>query len=130
MKQDYYRPSTKLREGNVFTGVCHSVHKAGSASSPTGTLPLWDHTSQDHPPPTIPTWTIPHLGLYPLDKAPRTIPLGPHLFPEPYLPWDHTPSMNHKSGCYTFYLNAFLSPHFYHPQTKLRKGNVILSSGG
>ena len=65
MKQDYYRPSTKLREGNVFTGVCHSVHKAGSASSPTGTLPLWDHTSQDHPPPTIPTWTIPHLGLYP-----------------------------------------------------------------
>ena len=22
----YYRPPTKLREGNVFTGVCHSVH--------------------------------------------------------------------------------------------------------
>ena len=21
-----YRPPTKLREGNVFTGVCHSVH--------------------------------------------------------------------------------------------------------
>ena len=21
-----YRPLTKLREGNVFTGMCHSVH--------------------------------------------------------------------------------------------------------
>ena len=91
MKQDYYRPSTKLREGNVFTGVCHSVHKAGSASSPTGTLPLWDHTSQDHPP------DHPHLDhtppgtVSPWIKPPGTIPLGPHLFPEPYLPLDHTP---------------------------------------
>ena len=24
---DLYRPSTKLRECNVFTGVCHSVHR-------------------------------------------------------------------------------------------------------
>ena len=24
-----YRPQMKLREGNVFTGVCHSVHGAG-----------------------------------------------------------------------------------------------------
>ena len=27
LKFDYfYRPQTKLREGNVFTGVCDSVH--------------------------------------------------------------------------------------------------------
>ena len=24
---DYYRPQTKLREGNVFTGVCDSVYR-------------------------------------------------------------------------------------------------------
>ena len=27
-----YRPQTKLREGNVFTPVCHSVHRGGSLS--------------------------------------------------------------------------------------------------
>ena len=27
----YYRPPTKLREGNAFTGVCHSVHGGGEA---------------------------------------------------------------------------------------------------
>ena len=25
----FYRPQTKLREGNVFTPVCHSVHGGG-----------------------------------------------------------------------------------------------------
>ena len=28
----YYRPQTKLREGNVFTGVCDSVHQGMPAS--------------------------------------------------------------------------------------------------
>ena len=27
-----YRPQTKLREGNVFTGVCDSVHGGGAWS--------------------------------------------------------------------------------------------------
>ena len=27
MIHNIYRPPTKLREGNVFTGVCHSVHR-------------------------------------------------------------------------------------------------------
>ena len=26
-KSHFYRPQTKLREGNVFTGVCDSVHR-------------------------------------------------------------------------------------------------------
>ena len=26
----YYRPLTKLQEGNVFTLVCHSVHRGGA----------------------------------------------------------------------------------------------------
>ena len=30
LKFDYfYRPQAKLREGNVFTGVCDSVHRGG-----------------------------------------------------------------------------------------------------
>ena len=27
--KNFYRPPTKLREGNVFTGVCHSVQGRG-----------------------------------------------------------------------------------------------------
>ena len=27
LAQVFYRPQTKLREGNVFTGVCDSVHR-------------------------------------------------------------------------------------------------------
>ncbi len=57
----YYRPPTKLREGNVFKGVCQSVH-GGSAP----------------PPGTMPPRTVRSLGPYPLswDHTP---------------PWDHTP---------------------------------------
>ena len=39
-----YRPQTKLREGNVFTGVCDSVHRGvvpapgGGGSAPGGCL--------------------------------------------------------------------------------------------
>ena len=38
----YYRPPTKLREGNVFTGTCHSVHCTG----PQPYLQTWDPTLQ------------------------------------------------------------------------------------
>ena len=33
----FYRPQTKLREGNVFTGVCDSVH--GGCLLPGGLVP-------------------------------------------------------------------------------------------
>ena len=33
-KENYYRPPTKLWEGNVFIGVCHSVHGGGRAIPP------------------------------------------------------------------------------------------------
>ena len=45
----YYSPQTKLQEGNVFTGVCHSVHR-GVGSYPSGPNPPRDHTP---PPRTI-----------------------------------------------------------------------------
>ena len=42
----YYRPPTKLREGNVFTNVCHSVHGWGSVGLCMMSLPrlaAWSH---------------------------------------------------------------------------------------
>ena len=35
----HYRPQTKLREGNVFTPVCDSVHRGGLC--PGGSLSKW-----------------------------------------------------------------------------------------
>ena len=53
----FYRPPTKLWKGNIFTGVCHSVHIGGvvvllpedrisleGRIPPKTTLPLRDHT--------------------------------------------------------------------------------------
>ena len=47
--QYFYRPQTKLREGNVFTPVCHSVHGWGgwdgvSDSASRGWIPPWADT--------------------------------------------------------------------------------------
>ena len=36
----YYRSPTKLREGNVFSGVCYSVHRWGVGIHGVYTLPL------------------------------------------------------------------------------------------
>ena len=58
-KTYHYRPPTKLREGNVFLGVCHSVHRGKGVGRTPGTIP---------PPP----------GLYPLNHTPKTIPFQGH----------------------------------------------------
>ena len=49
LKKDFpYRPNyrlqTKLREGNVFTHVCHSVHTGSSAILPWHQTLHWDQT--------------------------------------------------------------------------------------
>ena len=51
-----YHPQTKLREGNVFTPVCHSVHR-GKVYTPGKTLsPLGRHPpSGQTPPPEMAT---------------------------------------------------------------------------
>ena len=36
---DFYRPQAKLREGNVFTGVCDSVHGGGAGACFRGGVP-------------------------------------------------------------------------------------------
>ena len=45
MKASYLPPAKKLRQGNVFTPVCHSVHRGG--------LP---HTHHHHPPGQTPSF--------------------------------------------------------------------------
>ena len=52
--------ATKLRQGNVFTPVCHSVHKGGSASMHAGIDPLGRHPPGRHP-----------QGDTPLGRPPR-----------------------------------------------------------
>ena len=50
----FYRPQTKLREGNVFTSVCHSVHRGAGRLHPEGIhhpLEVWT-PSPPPPPPT------------------------------------------------------------------------------
>ena len=47
--ENYYRSQTKLWEGNVFTGVSHSV-PLGQYPPPSGTIPLTpgNHKSRRH----------------------------------------------------------------------------------
>ena len=43
MSPNFYRPQTKLREGNVFTPVCDSVHGGGGRSLSKGVSGgLWE----------------------------------------------------------------------------------------
>ena len=51
----YYRPPTKLREGSVFTGVCHSVQWG---EAPMWPLPMMPPTSLYNTPLPVPhqTW--------------------------------------------------------------------------
>ena len=49
-----YHPQTKMREGNVFTSVCHSVHR-GKVYTPGKTLsPLGRHPPSGQTPPIWP----------------------------------------------------------------------------
>ena len=96
------RPKTTFREGNVFTGVCQSVHSGGGSGS----------TFPSYPPATVIPGTIPP-GPYPHNHTPRTIP--PRTVPRRTVPsgdrtpQDHTyPTRNHKSGRYASYWNAAL----------------------
>ena len=66
----FYHPQTKLRRGNVFAPVCHSVHRGGGlpnrdpcTETPPGQRPRWTKTSLDRDP--ILDWD-------PLDRDPWT----------------------------------------------------------
>ena len=97
---DIYRPPTKLGEGNIFTGVCHSVHKGGIgyhwSQVPSWSLVpcpfggvgyLWSH---------VPSWGV---------KVSGGRVSGDRVYP---LPGYSTPTWKYKSERYTSYWNAFL----------------------
>ena len=59
---NYYRPQTKLREGNIFTPVCDSVHRVG-------VYPSMHHRSHGTPPgrhthPPSPTMSGPYASYW------------------------------------------------------------------
>ena len=60
----YYRPKRSFGQGNIFTPVCHSVHRGGVPARhtpPAGTPPPGRHTppGQVHPP-----WQVHPPGRY------------------------------------------------------------------
>ena len=125
-----YLPSvTKLQQANVFTPVCHSVHRGEGALSgrppldrdppPPDRGPLdRDPPGQRHP------WTETPLDRNPPLPGQRPLPPGqrpppPDRYPHPQTetppdrdsPWTETPDRDPrtvKSGRYASYWNAFL----------------------
>ena len=87
----FYRPKTKLWEGNVFTPVCHSVHRAEGVYLSA----CWDtHTPGQTPPGKHPTGqTPPWANTHPWADTP---------------PGRHPPPGGHCRGRYASYWNAFL----------------------
>ena len=60
-----YQPQIKLRENNVFTNICHSIHEGGVWLWVQGVwLWIWEYTPPGHTPlDTHPSWT--HSGSTP-----------------------------------------------------------------
>ena len=96
--------ATKLGQGNVFTGVCDSVHREGGGClpqcmlgyHPPGLDPPWDqtpwnrHPPWDHTPQTRPPWDHTHPRDH--THTPRTRPsLGPDTPGADTPPWEQTP---------------------------------------
>ena len=91
----YYRPQTKLQKGNVFTPVCHPVHRDEvypSTQTPPRQTPSPGQTPPGHTP--SPGQTPPQADTASLGQTP---PLGK-------LP----PGDGHCSGRYASYWNPFL----------------------
>ena len=75
-------PATKLRQGNVFTPVCHSVHRGCLTDTPGQTAP--------------PPWQT-ALGRHPLDRPRRQTPPG-QTVPGQTPPWAETPRQTPPSA--------------------------------
>ena len=88
-----YHPPTKLREGNVFSRVCHSVHTGNvtlciephrTGTSPPWPCPLGYGTSLYRPPKP---WPQPlRISLYKNSHPPRPQDMGPHCTENPVAP--------------------------------------------
>ena len=116
-----YRPQRSCGQGNIFTPVCHSVHRGGggSASMHAGIPPpgpgrppqTRQTTPQEQTPPR--TRQTPLGADTPQEQTPR----------EQTSPWEQTPpreadsSIRSTSGRYASYWNAFL---FYNKRNNLK----------
>ena len=108
-----YRPQRSCGQGNIFTPVCHSVHRGGvSASVHAGIPPPLEQT----PPPGVdtPQEQTPPLGAdTPQEQTPpeqTPTPLGvdtPHP-PGADTPREADPGIRSMSSRYASYWNAFL----------------------
>ena len=100
----YYRPQRSLGQGNIFTRVCHSVHRGGSASG------LGRHPPQQTPPPLADT---PRADTPGADTPPGRPPLA-DTPPDRHSPLADTPPRAYSGiqsttrGRYASYWNAFL----------------------
>ena len=92
----YYRPQRSCGQGNIFTPVCHSVHRGGSAPLPGRTpLPWRTPPARENPPPC--------QGELPLPARETPPPPGPDPPPR-----EADCSIRSTSGRYASYWNAFL----------------------
>ena len=121
MRRLFLPAATKLGQGNVFTGVCDSVHGGGCLpqcmleypleQTPPGPDPPWTrHTPpQEQPPRTRhhPLRSRPPLGA---DTPPweQTPPLGSTPPGADTSPWEADASIRSMSGQCASYWNAFL----------------------
>ena len=74
----FYHPQTKLREGDVFTRVCHSVHRGKGCRPPDLTPPIWSHTHPGHTPLDTPLGHPPPIHTPPDTPLLRSTSDGTH----------------------------------------------------
>ena len=108
-------PTAKLRQGNVFTPVCHSVHKgewqtplgkqpSPKSRHPPGQTPPREQTpprSRHVPPGADTAWQIPPRSRHTLGRQPLTPPGSKH--PPPHgadTPQEQTPPCTVHPGRY------------------------------
>ena len=89
-------PATKLRQGNVFTPVCHSVHRGGClATIPKADTPSWTDTQAQTPPwADTPRQTLPQVDP-PLGRHPCAQCMLGNALPLPSTCWDTHPHPVH-----------------------------------
>ena len=92
--QFYYRPQRSCGQGNIFTPVCHSVHRGGLLQCMLGY----------HPPGPDPTPPEPD----PRDQTPPGADA-----PQSRPPREAASSVRSTSGRYASYWNAFLFHQFF-----------------
>ena len=107
----HYRPKRSFGQGNIFTSVCHSVHRGGGVPAPNFWGGAWSGTPPGrHPPPQAPP-----LAGTPPAGTPQQAPPRQAAPPGRHPPWQAPPPGRHpppgirsKLGRYASYWNAFL----------------------